>query len=163
MSPDSVHAAPSAVVGCPFCGTLNRVSLGRLDDRPKCAECQKPLLLDRPVHATDDHLSKVISGATVPVLVDFYADWCAPCKSLEKNLGDPAMVAAFDGAYIIRLNLDDWKDRLPAAGFRVTGIPAFYELGADGKPTGRMVTGAAWGEDIPANMAPPLKAFFQTK
>ncbi len=93
--------------------------------------------------------------------VDFYADWCGPCKSLEKNLGDPAMVAAFDGTYLIQLNLDEWKDRLPAAGFRVPGIPAFYAINSQGKPTGRMITGAAWGEDIPANMAPPLQEFFQ--
>jgi hypothetical protein len=43
----------------------------------------------------------------------------------------------------------------------VPGIPAFYELGEDGKPTGRMITGAAWGEDIPENIAPPMKAFFE--
>lgn len=95
--------------------------------------------------------------------VDFYADWCQPCKSLEKNLGAPSMVEAFDGTYIIRLNLDEWKERLPAAGFRVPGIPAFYAIDLQGKPSGRMITGGAWGEDIPANMAPPLKEFFQKK
>jgi hypothetical protein len=43
----------------------------------------------------------------------------------------------------------------------VPGIPAFYELDANSKPTGRMITDAAWGEDIPANIAPPMKTFFQ--
>ncbi|MCX5761477.1 MAG: thiol reductase thioredoxin, partial [Gemmatimonadetes bacterium] len=75
MTTDTERPAASAVVACAFCDTLNRVALGRLDDRPKCSSCQKPLLLDRPVQAKDDHLSKVINGATVPVLVDFYADW----------------------------------------------------------------------------------------
>jgi hypothetical protein len=46
-------------------------------------------------------------------------------------------------------------------GLYVPGIPAFYKLDANGKPTGRIITGAVWGEDIPANLAPPRKPFFQ--
>jgi hypothetical protein len=71
------------------------------------------------------------------------------------------MVDAFQGTYIIRLDLDEWKGRLSDSGFLVPGVPMFFELGADGRQTGRILTGAAWGEDIPENMAPPLGEFFQ--
>jgi thiol:disulfide interchange protein len=92
--------------------------------------------------------------------VEFYADWCPPCNALSKNLGDARMVDAFSGTYIIRLNLDEWNTRLAGTGFQVIGIPVFFELDQDGKPTGRNITGGAWGEDSPENMAPLLKAFF---
>jgi thiol:disulfide interchange protein len=93
--------------------------------------------------------------------VEFYADWCPPCNAIKKNLGDPRMVDAFAGTYIIKLDTDDWGEKLSGTGLYVPAIPAFYELDANGKSTGRMITGAAWGEDIPANIAPPMKAFFE--
>ena len=93
--------------------------------------------------------------------IEFYADWCPPCNAIKDNLGDPRMVEAFAGTYIIKLDTDEWGDKLSGTGLYVPAIPAFYELGADGKPTGRMITGAAWGEDVPANIAPPMKAFFE--
>ena len=58
-------------VTCQFCLTLNKVDLGRADQRPKCGECGKPILLDRPVRASDDDFRHVIAGAEVPVVVDF--------------------------------------------------------------------------------------------
>jgi thiol-disulfide isomerase/thioredoxin len=94
--------------------------------------------------------------------VEFSAEWCPPCKALAASLPDPRMVEAFRGTYIIRLDLDEWKSQLGRSGFAVPGVPAFYELDEAGRPSGRMITGGAWGEDIPENMAPPLKAFFQT-
>jgi hypothetical protein len=93
--------------------------------------------------------------------VEFYADWCPPCNAIKKNLNDPRMVDAFAGTYIIKLDTDDWGEKLSGTGLYVPAIPAFYELDANGAPTGRMITGAAWGEDVPANIAPPMKAFFQ--
>ncbi len=95
--------------------------------------------------------------------VEFYADWCPPCNALRENLGDERMVDAFTGTYIIQLNLDEWKRELSGAGFAVPGIPMFFELDAEGKPTGRIISGGAWGEDIPENMAPPLKEFFHAE
>lgn len=92
--------------------------------------------------------------------VEFYADWCPPCKAIQANLSDERMIDAFSGTYIIRLDFDYWQPRLSNTGFYVPGVPAFYEIDADGNPTGRMITGAAWGEDIPENIAPPLKRFF---
>lgn len=67
-------------VRCGFCGTLNRVDLRRAKDRPKCGECTKPMLLDRPLKVTQEDFDRTVLESGAPVLVDFYADWCAPCK-----------------------------------------------------------------------------------
>jgi thiol-disulfide isomerase/thioredoxin len=106
------------------------------------------------------HALRAIQAGRKP-FVEFSADWCPPCVALARSLGDPRMVDAFQGTYIIRLDFDEWESRLPGSGFRVVGVPVFFEINAEGKPTGRMITGAAWGADIPENMAPVLQAFFR--
>lgn len=92
--------------------------------------------------------------------VQFTADWCAPCKRLQAGLGDPLMVQAFAGTYVMRLDVDAWKRRLGDTGLRADVTPVFHALDPQGRATGASVDGGAWKEDIPVNMAPPLKAFF---
>ncbi len=92
--------------------------------------------------------------------VEVHAEWCGPCKELEASLGDPMMQDAFKGTYQIRLDSDAWGNQLMKAGISAGGIPAFFELNPQGKPTGRTINGGAWEENIPRNMAPPLKKFF---
>lgn len=70
----------TVVVRCGFCGTLNDTDLSRAADRPKCGECGKPMLLDRPLKVTQEDFERTVLKSKAPVLVDFYADWCAPCK-----------------------------------------------------------------------------------
>ena len=65
---------------CVFCDTLNRVVLARASDRPACGKCGKPMLLDRPVRVQEHDFAETVLGTQAPVLVDFYADWCGPCK-----------------------------------------------------------------------------------
>jgi thioredoxin 2 len=65
---------------CGFCTTLNVVDLTRAADRPTCGDCGKPMLLDRPVKVAQEDFQRTVLEAATPVLVDFYADWCAPCK-----------------------------------------------------------------------------------
>ncbi len=85
-----VDAKKPVTIRCPFCLTLNRVDLERAAARPQCGECERPMLLDRPVKVNEDDFDRTVLGAGVPVLVDFYADWCAPCKMVAPVVDDIA-------------------------------------------------------------------------
>lgn len=76
----TTHQNSPVTLRCGFCLQLNRVDLSRAADRPACGDCGKPMLLDRPVKVAEEDFDRTVLGADVPVLVDFYADWCAPCK-----------------------------------------------------------------------------------
>ena len=92
--------------------------------------------------------------------LELRAEWCGPCKKLEASMGDTRMQQAFAGTYLISVDVDEWRTQLDQIKVSVEGIPAFYELDEQATPTGRKIDGGAWGKDTPANMAPPLKAFF---
>ena len=112
-----------------------------------------PLLHDISVRAKEKGLRPV---------VEFYADWCAPCRVLQENLADPEIAAALEGTYLVRLNLDDWHDKLRGTGIKVVKtIPSFSLLGDEGKPNGKMLDGDMWGKSTPARMGAALKAFLE--
>ena len=110
----------TATVPCTFCATLNRVKLERIADKPKCGHCGRPIMLDRPMRLTDDTFDRVISDASVDVLVDFHADWCAPCKIMAPSLDE---VAYEHQGHVLVAQLD--TDRTPkvAARFSIRAIP----------------------------------------
>lgn len=110
----------TATVPCPFCSTLNRVDMGRVADRPKCGECGRPILLDRPIRVTDNDLERVVKDASVPVLVDFYADWCAPCKVMAPILDE---VAGSRAGEILVGKLDTDRNPTMAVRYGIHGIP----------------------------------------
>lgn len=88
------------------------------------------------------------------------AVWCAPCRRLKQALVDPRIQEAFRGAYLVRLDFDAWEKQFPTIGIDVKGIPVFYELSPNGRPTERRIDGEAWSDDTPESMAPVLKRFF---
>jgi thioredoxin 2 len=105
---------------CPFCETWNRVDAARATDRPKCGKCARPLLLDRPYTLTDDTFARTVAEAEVPVLVDFYADWCGPCKQMAPAVDQ--LAAKHQGSLLVaKLNTD--KSPVTAKTYQVQGIP----------------------------------------
>jgi thioredoxin 2 len=132
-------------IRCQFCDTWNRVDAARAADRPKCGKCGKPMLLDRPLHLNDETFARTIAESDVPVLVDFYADWCGPCKIMAPSVDQ---LAAENQGKLLVAKLD--TDRAPrtAQSFNIRGIPTTI-LFRGGKEENRL-TGAA-----------PLKALQQ--
>ena len=122
-----------ATVQCPFCDTLNRVALDRLNDGPRCSGCKRPLLLDRPVRVTDAGFERVIAGTTVPVIVDFYADWCGPCKMMAPVLDDVAR--EWRGTGLVA-KLDTDRNQVTASRFNIRSIPTLIVF-ENGRETAR--------------------------
>jgi thioredoxin 2 len=112
--------AAHATIKCQFCGTWNKIDASRAADRPKCGKCGKPMLLDRPIALDDESFSRTIAGSEVPVLVDFYADWCGPCKIMAPEVDK--LAANYSGrAIIAKLNTD--LAQRTSQSFQIRGIP----------------------------------------
>jgi len=67
---------------CAACGATNRVPQARLPEEPRCGKCHAPLLDGSPVELTDQSFDKFVERNDLPVVVDFWADWCGPCKMM---------------------------------------------------------------------------------
>lgn len=109
-----------ATVACQFCSTLNRVDLARVDHHPKCGQCGRPILLDRPLSVSDASFQPVIAGTDVPVVVDFYADWCGPCKMMAPILDE---LAHDRKGELLVVKLDTDRNPGTTTRFTVRGIP----------------------------------------
>ncbi len=110
----------TVTVPCPFCQTLNRIDVARVADRPRCGHCQRPILLDRPLVVTDASFDQVIAASEVPVIVDFHAEWCGPCKMMAPVLDQLAHDREGD---LLVLKLDTDHNPVTAGRFNVRSIP----------------------------------------
>lgn len=107
-------------IRCQFCESWNRVDASRAADRPKCGKCGKPMLLDRPYALTDETFARTVAESDVPILVDFYADWCGPCKMMAPFVDD---IARERQGQVLVAKLDTDRSPTTSSRFNIRSIP----------------------------------------
>lgn len=120
METEAKPATQKLTVSCQFCNTWNRIDAEKVTAGPKCGKCGKPILLERPLPLTDETFARTISETDLPVAVDFYADWCGPCRMMAPAVD--ALAAHLQGKALVgKLNTD--HSSRTASGFNIRGIP----------------------------------------
>jgi thioredoxin 2 len=140
------------LVACGRCGTANRVPSDRLEDEPKCGRCAAPLFEGKPVALDAASFDAFLGRNDLPVLVDFWADWCRPCHAMapafERAAGELKTRVRF-------AKLDTERAQDVAARFGIRSIPTLilFRGGREaGRVSGAMDAGAIrrWLESQPA-------------
>lgn len=111
------------IVGCPACGRKNRIRLNKLPETGHCGACQEPFgQLAVPIDVDSRGFDEVVNSSSLPVLVDFWAPWCGPCKRAAPEVAKAAKQLA--GRAIV-LKVDTEKNPDIAQRYGIQGIPYF--------------------------------------
>ncbi len=105
---------------CPVCHTVNRIPSGRLAQQPRCGKCKHALFTGHPLELTSGHFQQHIARNDIPVVVDFWADWCGPCKMMAPAYAQAAANLE-PKVRFAKLNTEQEQDI--AAQYHIRSIP----------------------------------------
>ncbi len=124
---------PKLHVACPHCGATNRLPAARVAEQPVCGRCGQALLDGKPIELSDADFDAAVAASPLPVLVDFWAPWCGPCRAMAPAF-EQAGRTLLGRALLVKVNSDD-NPQL-SARFGIRSIPTLVRL-AQGRETGR--------------------------
>lgn len=131
-------------IACPACGSTNRVPASRLDESPVCGRCAASLTPAEPVALDDAALPGYLAHTDLPVVVDFWAAWCGPCRMMAPNFA----AAATRMPRVRFVKVDSDEARQASARLRIRSIPTVV-LFQGGQERAR-ISGAMAASDLVA-------------
>ncbi len=144
------------LIRCPSCGTQNRIPADRAGQTAKCGKCQSSVATDilltaAPVMVTDRDFEMKVLKSPLPVLMDCWAPWCGPCRTMTPVMA--ALAREWQGkARVGKLNID--QNPLTATRFQVMSVPTFLIF--DNGRLKETIPGAVQKEILQTKMRPYL-------